>query len=457
MMRKAPVCLVVLLAATAIAQDQTVFETSWPSFRGRDARGVAEGYPTPVTWDVATGENIAWKTPIPGMAHSSPVVWGGRVFVMTAVRLEGEAELKVGLYGAGQPVDDEGPHEFKVLCVDRVDGKVLWSKTAFAGVPKSKRHPKGSFSASTPTTDGEHVVAFFGSEGLFCYDVEGQLLWKKDLGHLDVGSFRSPEIQWGFASSALIHDGRVLVQCDSRTDSFVAALDVKTGDELWRTARGDYSTWSTPTVHVGAARSQVILNGYKNIGGYDLETGEQLWKVVGGGGDIPVPTPVVAGDVVFITNSHGGSSPILAISTAATGEFSIDAAQSEHMVWSLRRGNYMQTPLPYDDLLYCCADSGALQCIDARTGEVLYRERLGTGRTGFSASGIASGGKLYFTSEEGQVHVLKAGAEFEVLAVNDMGETCMATPALSRGVLYFRTRDHLLAVAQGQQSPSPNR
>ena len=181
-------CSAVLFASSSIAQDRTVLETSWPSFRGRDARGIAEGYPTPVKWDVVEGENIVFKVPVPGMAHSSPVVWGDRIFLMTAVRLSGESELKVGLYGAGQPVDDEGPHEFRVLCLDRKDGELLWSKTAFAGVPKSKRHPKGSFAASTPTTDGEHVAAFFGSEGLFCYDVDGALLWKKDLGHLDVGA-----------------------------------------------------------------------------------------------------------------------------------------------------------------------------------------------------------------------------------------------------------------------------
>lgn len=430
-------------AHDAVAGDAAVH---WPSFRGPGARGVAEGSATPVEWNVEAGENIRWKTPIPGLAHASPIVWGDRVFCVTAVK-EGKAELKVGYYGSVQPVEDESEHEFRLLCLDKASGEILWSRTAWRGVPAVKRHPKGSHAASTPATDGEHVVAFFGTEGLYAYDFAGKLQWKKDFGLLDAGWYRMPKAQWGFGSSPVIHAGRVIVQCDVQGDSFLAALDVATGKELWRTPRDEVPTWSTPTVHVGRQRSQIIANGYKHIGGYDLATGRELWRLRGGG-DIPVPTPVVGHDLIFITNAHGRMAPIFAISTDAAGELSQDPAESEHMVWAwARRGNYMQTPLVYGDYLYCCSDLGIVRCIDARTGERIYRERLGGGRTVFTASGVAADGKLYFTSEEGEVSVLRAGPRFERRAVNEMGETCLATPAISEGALFFRTRGHLVAVA----------
>ncbi|MFQ5506069.1 MAG: PQQ-binding-like beta-propeller repeat protein [Planctomycetota bacterium] len=434
--------------AASSQKSEELAETSWPSFRGRNARGVAEGFSTPLHWDVEKGENIAWRTEIPGLAHSSPVIWGERIFVTTAVK-EGTAELIVGRYGSVTSLEDRSPHEYQLWCIDRNDGEVLWKRTAWKGVPAIKRHPKSSHAAPTPATDGERVVAFFGSEGLYAYDMEGALLWNKDFGVLDSSWYVAPKAQWGFASSPVIHEGSVLVQCDVLGDSFVASLEAATGKELWRTARDEVPTWSTPTVHIGKDRRQVILNGYKHIGGYDLETGRELWKT-GRGGDIPVPTPVVAKGLVLITNGHGRLSPIFAISAAAAGEFSVDPEESEHMVWAWkRRGNYMQTPLVYGDELYCCNDGGVLTCIDLQSGKRIYRKRLGDGRTGFTASGVAADGKLYFTSEIGEVHVIEAGRTRpdKILAVNDMGETCMATPAISRGTLFFRTRSHLVAVA----------
>ncbi|MCZ6599069.1 MAG: PQQ-binding-like beta-propeller repeat protein, partial [Planctomycetota bacterium] len=296
------------LASRAVAQDG-----NWPSFRGPQASGVAEGYPTPVTFDVEAGTNVRWKTPIPGLAHSSPVIWGDHVYLTTAVKTGAEeAELKVGLYGNIFPVQDEGAHELRVLCLDKGSGRILWTRTAFEGVPQVMRHPKGSHAACTPATDGEHVVAFFGSEGLYCYDAEGKQLWKKDLGPLDSGYYLMPKAQWGFASSPVIHEDLVLVQCDVNGDSFVAALKLADGTELWRTPRDDVPTWGSPTVDVREGRSQVIVNGFKHIGGYDLRTGAELWKLEGGG-DIPVPTPIVAHDLVFITNAHGTMAPIYAI------------------------------------------------------------------------------------------------------------------------------------------------
>jgi len=440
----------IALAPLALALPQEIERTrpaaNWPQFRGPGARGVADPASTPASWDVEKGTNVRWRVAVPGLAHSSPIVWGERIYLTTAVTEGGEADLKVGLYGDIVPVDDAGPQHFQVLSLDRSAGETVWTRTVFEGSPAIRRHPKGSHAASTPATDGKHVVAFFGSEGLFCFDAQGKELWRKDFGVLDSGYYLVPAAQWGFASSPVIHDGRVYVLADVQKGSFLAAFDVATGEQIWRTERDDVPTWGSPTVDVENDRSQVIVNGWKHIGGYDLKTGDELWKAAGGG-DIPVPTPIVWRDLIFITNAHGRDRPVLAIHADATGEFDMDPEVSAQLAWSnLRAGNYMQTPLVVDGLLYCCADNGVLACYDARSGAQKYRERLGSGRTGFTASAIAAGGRLYFTSEEGGVHVVKAGPAFELLAVNELGEECMASPAASAGVLYWRTRGHLVAI-----------
>jgi len=417
----------------------------WPSFRGAHASGVSDGHALPTAWNVETGENVRWRTPIPGLAHSSPVVWGYRLFVTTAVK-DAEADLKVGLYGDIGSVEDDSVHRFDVMCLSTKTGAVEWTRTAWEGVPAVKRHPKGSHAASSPATDGRHVVAFFGSEGLYCYDMEGALLWKRDFGVLDSGYYRVPEAQWGFASSPVIHGDVVLVQCDVQSGSFVAALSLKDGADLWRTARDEVPTWCSPTVDVRDGRSQVILNGYKHIGGYDLATGAELWHLVGGG-DIPVPTPIVAHDLIFIMNAHGRLAPIYAINPMATGTITGD--QPEHVAWWTRRGgNYMQTPIVYGPHLYACSDAGIVTCYDAVTGEQKYRQRLAEGRSGFAGSLVAGDGKLFATSEEGLVYVIRAGEVFATFEQSDLGETCMATPAIVGGTMYWRTRKHVIAIGE---------
>jgi outer membrane protein assembly factor BamB len=448
--RPALFALLALTVPAALASGRLAPETNWPSFRGVAASGVAEGFATPTEWNVEDKKNLKWKTPIPGLGHSSPVIWGDRIFVTTAISGKPDAGLKVGLYGDIAPVQDDTPHQFEVYCVNKKSGKVEWKQTAITGVPKVKRHTKATHANSTMATDGKVVLAFFGSEGLYCYDLKGKPLWKKDFGVLDSGYFQAPSAQWGFASSPVIVGNKVIVQCDVQKDSFVAALDVRTGKEIWRTPRADVPTWSTPAVWTEGGRSQIVVNGWKHIGGYDLETGKELWKLVGGG-DIPVPTPVIGKGLIFITNAHGRFSPIYAIKPTATGDITpaADATTSAGVAWSVRRGGaYMQTPLVYGDYLYVCRDNGVLSCYDAATGKAVYDERLGTGRTGFTASAVAADGKLYYTSEEGDIYVLKAGPQFEVVGVNPMGEICMATPAISQGVLYFRTQGHLVAVGK---------
>jgi outer membrane protein assembly factor BamB len=439
----------VVLGTIIVLQGQKKDEgINWPSFRGPNASGIAENYATPISWDVETSKNIKWKITLPGLAHSSPVIWEDRLYVTTASG-EADAELKVGLYGSIEPVDDDSVHEWKVYCLDKKSGKILWEKTAHKGIPKVKRHPKATHANTTPTTDGKYIVAFFGSEGLFCYDLDGNLAWKKDFGLLDSAFFMVPTAQWEFASSPVIHQGVVIVQCDALNTAFLAALDIKTGKEIWRTSREDFPTWSTPTIHVGEKKTQIIVNGFKHIGGYDFKTGKELWKI-SGGGDIPVPTPVVAHGLVFINSAHGRLSPIYAIKLESEGDISLaeDKTSNDSIVWSVRRGgSYMLTPLIYGDFLYNVQWNGALACYNAKTGEVLYKEQLGK-MVGFSASGVAADGKLYFSSEDGDVFVLKAGPEFEVLATNSMEDECMATPAISEGTLYFRTHHYLIAVSE---------
>lgn len=445
------------LLAPPLPQDAAAGE-DWPSFRGPHASGVVEGQALPVEWDVAAGENVLWRTPVAGLAHSSPVVQGDRVYVTTAERVGGEAELSSLYgsegYGAGDSVPDEGPQRFRLLALDADSGEVLWERTAYEGVPEVKRHPKSTHANPTPACDATRVVAFFGSEGLFCYDREGTLQWSVDFGVLDAGApdlgdsdRDSSQYQWGFASSPVLHEGRVLVQCDVQGQSFLAALDAATGEELWRTLREENPTWSTPTVYVPEeGPAQVIANGYRHIGAYDLETGAELWRAAGGG-DVPVPTPVVAHDLIYFTSAHGRLAPLYAVHAGATG--TLEPADSEHVAWyHPRRGVYMQTPLVYGYELYTNSDGGILACYDALSGESVFRERLGEGRTGFSGSPVAGDGKLYLTAESGEVHVVQAGRSFETLAVNDLGEPCLATPAIAGGRLYFRTRHHLVAIGE---------
>lgn len=419
----------------------------WPQFRGPGASGVAEG-PAPTTWDVPAGKGVRWKTPIPGLGHSSPVVAGGLVCVTAATSGRGTEDLKVGLYGNIEPVNDDSVHTWKVYCLDRASGRIRWETTAATGVPKVKRHPKSTHANSTAATNGDVLIVSFGSEGLYAFALaDGTPRWKKDLGTLDSGFFRAPEAQWGFASSPVIHRDRVIVQADVQKGSFLAAFALKDGREIWRTPRADVPTWSTPTIHEADGRTQVIVNGWKHIGGYDFETGKELWRLEGGG-DIPVPTPVVAQGLVYITNAHGSAAPIYAIRTSASGDITPRGETGNgHIAWhQTREGAYMQTPLVLDGLLYNCRDNGVLSVYDARTGERKYQQRLADGRTGFTASPVAADGKVYFTSEDGDVYIVKAGPTFELLATNPMGEVCMATPAIADSVMFFRTRGHVVAI-----------
>jgi outer membrane protein assembly factor BamB len=273
---------------------------------------------------------------------------------------------------------------------------------------------------------------------------------------LDAAFFLVPTAQWGYGSSPILHQGRVVVLADVLEGSFLAAFDAETGQEVWRTPRNDVPTWGTPTIVEVGEQTQIVVNGYRQIAAYDFRTGKQIWRMVGGG-DIPVPTPVAGHDLVFITNGHGGSQPIYAIRTSATGGITLaeGTTSNEHVLWSREKdGAYIPTPLVYGDHLYVLRDNGILRCFDARKGLRLYSKRVGGGSSGFSASMVAADDKLYIVDEAGDVHVVRAGMNFELLATNAMNEIVMATPAISEGVIYIRTRGHLVAIGGASETPA---
>jgi outer membrane protein assembly factor BamB len=420
---------------------------NWPQFRGAQASGLDTSAAAPVHWNVASGENVRWRTQVAGLAHSSPILWGDRVFLTTATA-SARADLKVGLYGDIGSADDQGTHQWHLLALDQGTGKVLWDKVEHEAVPRVKRHPKSSHCSSTPATDGSHIVAIFGSEGLFCFDMEGSRLWSKDLGPMDSGFYVVRDAQWGFASSPVIKDGKVIVLCDVQTNSFVACFNLTDGKEVWRTPRTDVPTWGTPAVVDAAGQIQVLVNGWHHTGSYDFATGKEIWSL-DGGGDIPVPTPIVANGLAYFTSAHGQSRPIRAIRLNARGNITPadPGATNAAIAWAhARRGNYMQTPIVVGDHLYACFDTGVLTCFDAQTGAVQYSERLGGGAEGFSSSPVSDGRNIYFGSELGHVFVVPAGKTFSIVATNALDETCMATPALSAGTLFYRTREQLVAI-----------
>lgn len=420
----------------------------WPSFRGPNGSGIGNG-DVPATWNVTTGENIKWKTRIPGLAHSSPIVWGDRVFVTTAVSKNNPTpEVKTGwLNGTGDPAADSGEWTWNLLCLDRETGNIIWDKTACAGVPKIRRHMKATHANCTPATDGKHVIAFFGSEGLYAYDFQGELLWKKDLGPFEAAPYNAPELQWGVANSPIIHDGKVILQVDALNTAFWATFEVTTGQELRRVARKDVTTWSTPVIVDAGGVKQIVCNGWKHMGGYDLETGEELWKL-SGGGDVPVPTPQFANGLIYLTNGHGRS-PIYAINPAARGDLTpeenSDKLPQGMAWWASKGGSYMPTPIVVGDVLYLPNDNGIISAFDAKSGELKYKERLPEAGT-FSASVVATKDKLFFANEDGDVFVIKTGDKYELFARNSMGEVCMATPAISDGQLFIRARDQLFCI-----------
>jgi outer membrane protein assembly factor BamB len=334
-----------------------------------------------------------------------------------------------------------------------------------------KRHVKASHANCTPATDGQHIVAFFGSEGLYCYDMEGTLLWRTGFGRLHAGPYNAQEMEWGFASSPVIHGEHVIVQCDCLNTSFVAVLRLADGVEVRRIPRNEVTTWSTPLVVDVAGQTQIVCNGYQEMASYDLNTGERLWYLQGGG-DIPVPAPLFSHDLFLLTNGHGRR-PTYAIAAAARGDLTPSSARTAApkepvappepaaatespvapalppgLVWyEPRDGSYMPTPIVVADYLYNCDDNGRLSVRNVTDGSLIYQERVGNGVT-YSASAVATLNQIYYCDESGTVHVVKTGGTFELLAEIAMQDTIMATPALAGDRLLIRTVKQLVCIGQ---------
>jgi len=426
MTRALSVGFLVFFCVTAHAQN-------WPGFRGENASGVAASGRPPVTWDVKRPQNIRWKLFVPGLAHSSPVVWGERVYVTTTVPLEKTTDVvALGDRGGIAAAQDMVPHSWRLYSIDRGTGLVVWERVAAERVPRVKRHVKSSHASATPVTNGRYIAVLFGSEGLFCFDTAGKLLWTQDLGLMDVGLVDDPSYQWGPASSPVIVDGLVIVQNDRQKGSFLAAYDLSTGKQVWRSARDEWPAWSTPAM----LRKELVTNSPHFIRGHDPRTGRELWRIEDPKGEVKVVTPVVAGDLAIVTGGYpSGGRPIYAVRPGGS------------VAWRTENGSpYTPTPLVYGDLLYVLRDNGVVATYDVNTGARIYQQRIATGAGGFSASPVAADGKVYFTSEDGDVFVVRAGKVFELLGRNTMGEVCMATPAITGDLLLVRTRSTLYAI-----------
>ena len=427
-------------------------QQNWPSFRGVAAAGTGDGQGVPVEWDLESGQNVRWKTPIPGLANSSPIVWGDRLFVTTAVSSAGDDTFRTGLYGDVESVDDESEHSFRVYALSTKDGKILWERTVASTVPGAKRHMKSTQANSTPVTDGKRVVVLFGTVGLLVgFNFDGKELWRTDLGILDAGWFYDRSYQWGHASSPVIYKNMLIVQADIYAGSFIAAYKLKNGKLVWKSDRPDIPSWGSPAIYASGKRDELIANG-KTINGYDPVTGKELWSL-SPNSEVTVATPIVAHDLIYVTAGYPPVRPIYAIRPGASGDISLaeGSDSSEAIAWSKQRGGtYIPTPIVYGDYLYTCANDGRLTCYEAKTGERVYRARIGGGGRAFTASPVAADGRLYFTEETGEIHVVKAGPTYEELATNQMDEVCMSTPAISDGLMVVRTQNHVVGLGHPQ-------
>ncbi|MEE8129200.1 MAG: PQQ-binding-like beta-propeller repeat protein [Vicinamibacterales bacterium] len=426
--------LAVVLALAAPGWVSVSTAQDWPSWRGPANDGMARG-DAPVTWDENT--DVKWKVDLPGRGQSSPVVWGNQIFVTTAIQIGPQPARSGGRRRS--PHGDTGPqaaHRFVILSIDRTTGEVLWERTATEATPQEGFHPQyGSFASNSPVTDGEHVFAYFGSRGLYCYDLDGQLIWQKDLGPM------RRFLQFGEGTPLVLHDDRLIVKADHEGDSFIVALDKATGAELWRTARDEVTSWSPPLVVEHDGLRQVIVAATGKVRSYDYDTGAVIWEVRGLGRN-QIPAPVHQDDLVFVMSGFIAPN-LMAIRLGGQG----DLTGSDAIVWTNTRANaYTPSPVLFDGQLYVLTDSGVLTNFDATTGHMHYRQRL-PGPSNFKASPIGVNGKLYLASEEGRVFVVTMGPEFALLATNTLeDQTFIATPAIVDGEVFLRSQAALYCI-----------
>ncbi len=416
---------------------------NWPQWRGPEGTGISGEKNLPEEWSVT--KNIQWKTAIAGRGHSSPIVWGNKIFLTTAI----EGAIVPGAQAARHVIDGKDflhpdslgadrRHTFKVICLDRDTGKVLWQQTAFEGTPYDNRHRKSSFASSTPATDGERVYAFFGSEGLYAYDFNGRTAWKADLGKMGT-------LGMGTGTSPVLYQNLVIVQCDyeSGEQSFIIAMDKRTGKQIWKTPRKVQVSWSTPLLIQTAKRAELIASGTEAVVAYDPMTGKELWHSKGLESN-SIPSPVATRDMVIISAGYPAK-VAYAVRLGGSGDLSAPS----NVVWSYAKGTaYVPSPILYSDNLYLMTDKGILTCLDARTGEVRYEGGRVPVPATFTASPVAFDGKLLLTSEDGDTFVLRAGPKHEVIRTNSIGEPVYASPAIADGRIFIRGEKNLYCISE---------
>ncbi|UCG56743.1 MAG: PQQ-binding-like beta-propeller repeat protein [Phycisphaerales bacterium] len=425
----------VLVAAISLLTPSTFAEANWPQFRGPSA-GVVKDDILPDTW--STTENVVWAVEIPGRAWSSPIVWGDRIF-LTSAASEGDTEMpKKGLYfGGNRSKPSDKLHRWMVYCVDFDTGKILWERLAHKAVPQHPLHIKNTYASETPVTDGERVYAYFGNVGLFCYDLKGEQLWSEKWPSFKI------RYNWGTAASPVLHEDRLFIVNDNDQQSFLVALDKKTGEQIWRVERDEKSNWATPYIWENKQRTELVTPGTVKVRSYDLD-GQLLWEL-GGMSSIAIPTPCAEHGLLFVSSGYVGDRkrPLFAVRPGAAGDISLEDDQNsnEYVAWCQRKGGpYNPSPVAYGGYVYVLYDRGLLSCYDARTGDEVYgRQRLAEGASAFTVSPWANNGKIFCLSEDGETFVVQAGPEFKVLGRNELDEMCMATPAAGRGSLIIRT------------------
>ncbi|NQW05464.1 MAG: PQQ-binding-like beta-propeller repeat protein [Acidobacteria bacterium] len=445
---------------------------NWPGFRGPNANGVADAPDVPLTWSKT--DNVTWSIDIPGRGWSSPIIWNNVVYLTSAISGKLFKQPSPGLYGndyiaelRAQGVsaaetsrlvrarDNELPEEsdeirYMVYAYNTQTGAMLWEREAHKGLPFGGRHRKNTYSSETPFTDGERLYVSFGQNlGVFCYSLDGTLLWKKQWPPQPI------YLDFGTASSPVVHSGKVFLLQDSEKESFLTALDAKTGEELWRTARSSrgllHSSWNTPYIWQHDQRTEVVTTGHGSVRSYDLD-GQELWRITTPGTTMPTPSAFAANGMLFVgTGAQGGdaSRPVYAVKPGATGDISLsgDATSNEFIAWSHPRASgYTPSPIFHSGRMHLVHDTGIMAVLDAETGEELYKARVGGVGHTFSASPIAIGNRLLFLDEEGTTVVVEPGAEYKEIGQNVLDEMSLASPAVAGNAIYIRTETKLYRI-----------
>ena len=428
-----------LAAATAAAGND-----NWPQFRGPTMNAaVADNPDLPESWSET--ENVEWVADVPGLGWSSPVVWGDRVF-LTTVTAEGDFELpKPGLYAPrGRPDPVPLEHDWLVYCLSLETGEVLWRRSVRTGRPDFPRHMKNSYASETPATDGERVYVRFGELGLYTFDMDGNEVWRLEIPD------RQTRSDWGSASSPVVHEDMLIIVYDNEEESWIAALDKRTGAELWRTERDEVSSWASPYVWEHEGRTEIVTSAVNRIRSYDLD-GNLLWEMDGRMSWAAIATPFSSHGMVYVNSGYFRDEhrPAYAIRPGASGDITLAEGESsnEYVAWyQPRAGNYNTSPLIYGDIYYSLLDRGFFEAYDARTGEPVYgRQRIRVAAS-FTSSPWAYNGKIFALSEQGDTYVIRAGREYEVMGVNSLGELALASPAIAGDRLLIRTQSKLYSI-----------